>query len=111
MYMIKGSTIRAAARCMRTYTNLLMQEPDVLDGLMEHRCRISLRSTHAEVDPSLFFFLQREFVKKVWAFAARLGVYILDSEVSASRIICSACKCRTINQVKTLITHLSKRGD
>jgi len=72
MYMIKGSTIRAAARCMRTYTNLLMQEPDVLDGLMEHRCRISLRSTHAEVDPSLFF-LQREFVKKGWVFAVRLG--------------------------------------
>jgi hypothetical protein len=91
---------------MRTYTDLLMQELDVLDGFMEHRCRISLRSTHAEVDPSLFFCKEIEFVKKVWVFA------VLDSEVSASRIIIrSACKCRTINQIKTLITHLSKRGD
>lgn len=70
---------------MRTYTNLVVQELDVLDGLMEHRCRISLCSTHAEVDPS-FVFAKREFVKKVWVFATRLEV--LDSEVSASRIIC-----------------------
>ena len=72
MYMIKGRSELQLYRCVRTYTNLLMQEPDVLDGLMEHRCRISLRSTHAEVDPSLFF-LQREFVKKGWVFAVRLG--------------------------------------
>jgi len=75
MYMIKGRSELQLYRCVRTYTNLLMQEPDVLDGLMEHRCRISLRSTHAEVDPSLFFFLQREFVKKGVGLCSETWVY------------------------------------
>ena len=58
----------------RTYTNLVVEELDVLDGLMEHRCRISLRSTHAEVDPSLFFFCKENLLKRCGSLQRDLGI-------------------------------------
>jgi hypothetical protein len=67
--------------CTRTYANLLMQELDVLDGLMEHRCGISLRSTHAEVDPSFVFAKRSNLLKRCGSLQRDLWCWTLKFQL------------------------------